>query len=98
MKKSISDSFPETPLRVNNDKINLANPFSLNEWIDQHKQDFSQGSPVSLFPDRFQTRVYIISHGQQTIDCSTGDVWLWQHVSHSFPDEKSILSFFDLFE
>jgi hypothetical protein len=84
LKKNISDSFPENPLRQNNEKAKLANPFSLNEWIDKHKQEFLHGSPISLFPDQFQTRVYIIPQGQHIIDCSTGDVWLWQHVCHYF--------------
>ena len=78
--RSISDSFPKTPLRSNNEKVKISEPFSLDQWIAQHKDNFTQGSPISLFPDRFQTRVYVISHGQHTIDCSIGDVWLWQHV------------------
>lgn len=78
--RSISDSFPETPPRSNNEKVKISEPFSLDQWIAQHKDDFTQGSPISLFPDRFQTRVYVISRGQHKIDCSTGDVWLWQHV------------------
>lgn len=79
-----SDSFPEIPLRNNNDKIKIADPFSLNDWIAKHKDDFLQGEPLSLFPDRFQTRVYVIAQGQHMIDCSTGDVWLWQHVRLHF--------------
>jgi hypothetical protein len=85
LKINISDSFPANPLRANDEKTKLDNPFSLNEWIDKHKQDFSHGSPVNLFPDHFQTRVYIIPQGQHMIDCSSGDVWLWQHVSYYFP-------------
>jgi len=78
-----ADSFPEQPHRQNNDKIKLNNPFSLNEWIDKHKDEFSNSSSVSLFPDEFQTRALVISKGEHKIDCSTGDVWLWQHKGHS---------------
>ncbi|CAF1106495.1 unnamed protein product [Adineta steineri] len=77
------DSFPKNPPLKNNEKITINNPFSLNEWIDKHKEDLSHGHPISLFPDQFQTRVSVISKGQHTIDCSNGDVWLWQHKGHS---------------
>ncbi|CAF1033102.1 unnamed protein product [Adineta steineri] len=77
------DSFPKNPPLKNNEKIIINNPFSLNEWIDKHKEDLSHGHPISLFPDQFQTRVSVISKGQHTIDCSNGDVWLWQHKGHS---------------
>ncbi len=66
----------------------------MNEWIDKHKEDFSHGSPVSLFPDQFQSKIYIISQGQHMIDCSTGDVWLWQHVSSYFRIQNQFISFF----
>ncbi len=79
---NILDSFPEKPLRINNEKIKLNDPFPLSEWIDKHKEEFSHGSLISLFPDQFQTRAYVISKGHHMIDCSTGDVWLWQHVSY----------------
>ena len=60
------------------------NPFSLNEWIDKHKQELSHASPISLFSDEFQTRLYMYSKGQHMINCANGDVWLWQHVSNYF--------------
>jgi len=47
------------------------------------KKEFLNGEQISLFPDKFQTRAYVIPKGQHTIDCSTGDVWLWQHKGHS---------------
>jgi len=77
---NILDSYLENPPVPNNEKIKLNNPVSLNEWIDKHTEEFSHSTPISLFPDQFQTRVYVISRGQHMIDCSTGDVWLWQHV------------------
>jgi len=78
-----SDSYPEKPLVKNNEKIKLDNPFSLNQWIDEHQKELLQGEPISLFSDKFQTRAYIVPKGQHTIDCSPGDVWLWQHKGHS---------------
>lgn len=80
----ILDSYIENPPVPSNDKIKLSNPVSLNEWIDKHEEEFSHGHPISLFPDQFQTRFYIIPKGHHMIDCSTGDVWLWQHVSNYF--------------
>lgn len=80
-KKNILDSFPEKPHRFNNENVKLSNPFSLDEWIDKHKEEFTQGRSISVFPNQSQTRVYVISKGQHLIDCSTGDVWLWQHVN-----------------
>ena len=95
--QSISDSFPEIPLRNNNEKIKIADPFSLDDWITKHKENLSQGQPVSLFPDRFQTRVYVIGQGQHMIDCSTGDVWLWQHVRLVFlVSDRTIPSSFSI--
>lgn len=75
-----SDSFPEPPLRSNNEKVQLQKPFSLNDWIEKHREDFRQRPSISLFPEGFQTRVYMLSKGPHTIHNSTGDVWLWQHV------------------
>lgn len=78
-----ADSFPQQPPRVNNEKIKLSEPFSLNDWIDKHREDFQKNSSLSLFDDEYQSRVYILSQGQHQIECSTGDVWLWQHQGHS---------------
>ncbi|CAF1659880.1 unnamed protein product, partial [Adineta ricciae] len=77
------DSFPQEPPVKNDDKLQLISPFSLNNWLEQHQHDLSREHPISLFPDQYQTRVWIFPKGEHTIDCSTGDVWLWQHKGHS---------------
>ncbi|CAF0963340.1 unnamed protein product [Rotaria sordida] len=78
-----ADSYLENPPVQNNEKIKLDYPFSLNEWIDKHEEEFSNGKPISLFPDKFQARIYVMPKGQHLIDCSNCDVWLWQYKGHS---------------
>ena len=92
----ILDSYPKNPPVLDDEKAKLTDPFSLNKWIDKHKEEFSHGSSISLFPDQFQTRAYVISKGHHMIDCSTGDVWLWQHVSNYIivSKKESIFLFF----
>ncbi|CAM4865915.1 unnamed protein product [Rotaria socialis] len=77
------DSYPEIPPTQNDDKIKLSDPLLLKEWIDEHEKELSKGSSISLFPDEYQTRVYIIPKGEHLIDCSDGDIWLWQHKGHA---------------
>jgi len=91
---SCLDSFPQQPPRVNNEKIKLSEPFSLNDWIDKHREDFQKNSSLSLFDDEYQSRVYILSQGQHQIECSTGDVWLWQHVRFPMRRKKTHKHFF----
>lgn len=67
-------------MRINDEKIRLPPPFSLNQWLVKHEEELAKGRVISLFPEIFQTRVYIIGQGQHSIDCSSGDVWLWQQV------------------
>ncbi|UJR25981.1 hypothetical protein I4U23_007329 [Adineta vaga] len=81
--KPKADSYLQDPPVKNNEKIKLDNPFSLNDWLDQHKEELIHGHPISLFPDRFQTRVWAFPKGEHMINCSTGDVWLWQHKGNS---------------
>lgn len=78
-----ADSFPEQPLRLNDEKTKLQEPFSLDDWIDKHREDFKQNSSISLFSSEFQSRVYVLSKGQHKIECSTCDAWLWQHKGQS---------------
>lgn len=84
----ILDSFPAKPLLNDDNKTHLDQPFSLNEWIDKHRDELNNGNAVSLFPDRFQTRVFIFGKGQHAIECSTGDVWLWQLVRLCFEEKR----------
>ena len=80
----LSDSFPAEPLLPDDKKTQLGQPFSLNEWIDKHRDELNNGKAVSLFPDRFQTRVIVLGEGHHEIECSSGDVWLWQLVRICF--------------
>ena len=90
----LSDSIVQDPPVKNNEKAKLSDPFALNQWIDEHKEQFSRGQPISLFPDRFQTRVWVFPKGEHTIDCANGDVWLWQHVSSAHGEDHITLSLF----
>lgn len=78
-----ADSFPAKPLIDNNEKIDLGNPFPLNNWIDEHHDELSKGHALSLFAEKFQTRVNVLSQGEHAVDCAAGDVWLWQHRGRS---------------
>ncbi|CAF1957083.1 unnamed protein product [Rotaria magnacalcarata] len=78
-----SDSYPEIPPTQNDDKIKLSDPFLLKELIDEHEKELSNGSSISIFPDEYQTRVYIIPKGEHLIDCAHGDIWLWQYKGHA---------------
>lgn len=81
MLDSVSDSYIKDPPLKNDENAKLEEPFTFSEWIDQHKEELSNGKKLSMFPHEFQTRVYVMSKGHHSVDCCDGDVWLWQHVS-----------------
>jgi hypothetical protein len=81
---NILDSYIENPPVLCDEKAKLGDPFSLDDWINKHKEELSHDQSISLFPEKSQSRIYVIPKGQHNIDCSNGDVWLWQHVSNHF--------------
>nr|XP_060610365.1 3-hydroxyanthranilate 3,4-dioxygenase [Anolis sagrei ordinatus] len=66
----------ETPFPLNNTRV--MEPFSLQEWLNDHQKDIVQKKSLRLFEDIFETEVIIFGPGISKEEGKNADIWLWQ--------------------
>ncbi|XP_067844906.1 3-hydroxyanthranilate 3,4-dioxygenase [Heptranchias perlo] len=66
----------EIPFHINTVST-VMEPFSFQDWRNQHHQDIEMNSVVEIFSDEFQTRTTIYANGESEGKEST-DIWIWQ--------------------
>ncbi|XP_008113914.1 3-hydroxyanthranilate 3,4-dioxygenase isoform X2 [Anolis carolinensis] len=66
----------ETPFPLNNTRV--MEPFSLQDWLNDHQKDIVQKQSLRLFEDIFETEAIIFGQGISKEEGKDADVWLWQ--------------------
>ncbi|KAJ7341137.1 hypothetical protein JRQ81_004910, partial [Phrynocephalus forsythii] len=66
----------ETPFPLNNTTVMV--PFSLQVWLNDHREDLIRKKSLRPFGDNFETEVVIFGPGITKEGGKNADIWIWQ--------------------
>nr|XP_054758909.1 3-hydroxyanthranilate 3,4-dioxygenase-like [Lytechinus pictus] len=76
--KPIEGTLPENPPVTLDSEIKLDDPFMLQEWIEDNREEIDSKGSKSLFGDDNQFSVVMWGAGSESGGCEAAEVWLWQ--------------------
>ncbi|XP_077193877.1 3-hydroxyanthranilate 3,4-dioxygenase isoform X2 [Paroedura picta] len=75
-KPNPDDLLKETPFPLNDTKV--MDPFSLKDWLNNHRVTIQQKKSLRLFGDNFETEAIIFGPGITEDGGKDADIWIWQ--------------------
>ncbi|XP_064622844.1 3-hydroxyanthranilate 3,4-dioxygenase-like [Lineus longissimus] len=76
--KPLPGTIPENPPITLDSKRKLTDPFSLQEWIKANREKIDCDGHKSIFGHDFQFEVDIYGKGENSGQCDTAEIWIWQ--------------------
>ncbi|XP_070804568.1 3-hydroxyanthranilate 3,4-dioxygenase [Pituophis catenifer annectens] len=64
--------------------VMVMDPFSLQDWLNDYKENIALKQSLSLFGDNFETEVIIFGPGITEEGGKNADIWIWQMEGASF--------------
>ncbi|XP_034283574.1 3-hydroxyanthranilate 3,4-dioxygenase isoform X2 [Pantherophis guttatus] len=64
--------------------VMVMDPFSLQDWLNDYKENIALKQSLSLFGDNFETEVIIFGPGITEEEGKNADIWIWQMEGASF--------------
>ncbi|XP_054252525.1 3-hydroxyanthranilate 3,4-dioxygenase [Indicator indicator] len=66
----------ETPFPLNSTPA--TEPFSFQEWLNDHRSEIKQKKSLRIFGDNFETEVVVYGPGTTEKSKKNSDIWIWQ--------------------
>ncbi|KAJ6634265.1 hypothetical protein lerEdw1_014097 [Lerista edwardsae] len=75
-KPNPDEPLKEMPFPMNDTRV--MDPFSFQNWLDEHREEVQRMKSLSLFGDNFETKVTINGAGITKEEGKNADIWIWQ--------------------
>ncbi|XP_006022899.1 3-hydroxyanthranilate 3,4-dioxygenase isoform X1 [Alligator sinensis] len=77
---------PDELLKVTPFPLNataVMDPFSFQDWLNDHRKEINQKKSLSIFGDNFETQAVVHGPGVSEGNQKNADIWIWQLESTS---------------
>ena len=81
--RPIPGTIPDDPPYRPDSNRKTADPFSLEDWLDNHKEEINRVGFKNLFDSSYQSNVLIYGQGTSNdLVTDNNEIWLWQLVTN----------------